>query len=249
MANTKSDIINDAYDQMRISGLTVDPTPEDTTIALIRLESMAAQFEARNICINYNFQNEPDPSDLTNVDLVHQFTLSSNLTLRLAPSFGKEIPQTLHSMASQSLSTSSSISASNSVRQVQAPNRMPLGSGVSNRYNNWQRFNRNPQLPPEECTTNIMIIDDINDFSEDFSSYLNSDEAISSFVMTVDEGLTLVSSSNSDPLIDYRIEAVSNIGQGRWQQAKIVVTTDAGRITTRFVNFDVQNNETVGNDS
>lgn len=249
MANTKGDVISDAYDQMRISGLTVDPTPEDTAIALVRLESMMAQLESRNICIGYKFSAEPDPSDLSGIELEHQFMASSNLTLRLASSFGKDAPMMLVNMANQSLATSSSVSAANSIRQVQAPNRMALGSGVSNRYNNWQRFNRNPALPPEECATNIMAIDNIDDFVEDFSNYLNTNEAIASFVIAADAGLLLVSSSNNDPLIDYRIEAISNVGQGRWQQVKIVITTDTGRVTTRLISFDVRSNETVGNDT
>lgn len=249
MANTKIDIINEAYDQIRISGLTVSPNPNDTNIALVRLESMMAQFEARNICVSYNFTFEPDPNDPSGLELEHQFMASSNLTLRLVSSFGKDVPQMLYSMANQSLATSSSISSAKSIRQVQAPNRMPLGSGVSNRYNNWQRFNRNPTLPPEECATNIMVIGDVNDYSEDFNSYLSQYDVISSYVITADSGLEVASSSEDSPIINYRIEAKSNDGQGRWQQVKIVVTTNEGRVTTRLIDFDVQNNQTVGNDS
>jgi hypothetical protein len=242
MANTKGDVISDAYDQMRISGLTVDPTPEDTTIALVRLESMMAQLEARNICFNYNFQEVPDPSDLTNVELKHQYTLSTNLTLRLASSFGKPIPLELSAMAQSSLASSSSMVAADNIRQVSAPNRSPLGSGTSGRYGNRQRFSSNPMLPPEECATNIITIGGIDDYSEDFTAYLNAGELISSFVITSDNGLTLVSSSNDSPLISYRVEAVSNSTQGRWQQVKIVITTDSGRVTTRLASFDVRSN-------
>lgn len=245
MANTKIDIINDAYDQMRISGLTVNPTPEDTTIALTRLESMMAQFEARSICVDYNFELDPDPNDLTGLELQHQFMASSNLTLRLAASFGKAVPQELQLMASQSLSTSSSIVAADKVRMVQAPNRQPIGSGNTLRYNKYQRFYREGPLPPADCATNVMTIDDIDDFTESFDAYLKIDEAIESFTMTVDEGLTLQSSSNDTPLISYRIKADSNVTSGRWQQVKIVITTDTGRVDTRFVNFDVQTNETI----
>jgi hypothetical protein len=117
-----------------------------------------------------------------------------------------------------------------------------LGGGTSGRYGNRQRFNSNPALPPEECATNIIIIGGIDDYSEDFTAYLNAVELISSFVITSDNGLTLVSSSNDSPLISYRIEAVSNSTQGRWQQVKIVITTDSGRVTTRLTSFDVRSN-------
>lgn len=249
MANTKIDIINDAYSQMRISGLTVDPSPEDVTVALIRLENMVSEFDARNICTGYSIELDPDPNSLTNADRKYWHMLASNLAVRLAADFGQQIPQSLAMSASASLATASSTIAADGIRQVSAPNRMPLGSGVSNRYNNWQRFNRNPKLPPEECETNIIVIDNIDDYVEDFSAYLNDGEFISSYTITADNGITILSDSEDSPVINYRIRADGNTGQGRWQQVKIVATTSDGRITTRFTNFDVQSNETVGDDS
>lgn len=245
-AQIKSDVINGAYGQLRISGLTVNPTPEDITTALKRLENMAAEFDARNICTSFNIQDAPDPSDLTNVEQMFWHMLETNLALRLAPDFGKEVPGILLAQASQSLSAASSVIASNDKRFVQAPHRMPIGSGNTLRYNKYQRFHREPQLPPIACTTNVLFIKDINDFSESFEAYLNDGEVISSFELTVDQAMRLLSSANASPFINYRLEAVSNIQSGRWQQVKIKITTDSGRVTTRFMNFDIQSNETVG---
>ncbi len=245
MANTKIDIIQGAYSQLKISGLSIDPTPEDVTLALLRLENMAAELEARNICIGYNIEEEPDPNDFTNVLQHFWHMLETNLAVRLVPDFGKELPQTLMAQASQSLSTASSISAADSVRMVEYPRRMARGSGNDLRFNRWQRFQRPDKLPPNECATNTILIGDINDYEESFEAYLNSAETITSFVIASDIGLTIVSSSNDDPLISYRVEAINNVSDGRWQQIKIVVTTDTGRITTRIINFEILSNDTI----
>ena len=63
----KSDIINKAYDDLRISGLTTNATPDEIQTALIELESMAGEFRVRNMDANYNFEDIPDPSANSNI--------------------------------------------------------------------------------------------------------------------------------------------------------------------------------------
>ena len=57
----KADIIADAYSQMRISGLTVEPTPEDLELALVRLENMGAEFESRKMSAGYVLEENSRP--------------------------------------------------------------------------------------------------------------------------------------------------------------------------------------------
>lgn len=243
---TKADRINSAYSKLRISGLTVDPSPEDLSLALMTFENMMSELEmGRNICMDFNFEVDPDPNSITNVRQMYWNMIDCNLAVRLVPDFNKEIPPILLSQASQSLSTASSISAAENVRMLRAPDRMPIGSGTDLRFNKYQRFNRTAKIPPQDCATNKIIIDNINDYTESFRAYLG-DETIASFTIEADDGLTLVSSSNDDPLISYRIRADDNtVSSGTWQQVKIIVTTSTGRIETRFINFGVQPNLTV----
>ncbi len=244
---TKIERINGAYSQMRISGLTVSPSPEDLQLALNRLENMMHELEmGRNIFMSYNFEDEPDPNSVTNVDPVYWQMMDTNLAGRLIPDFNKTVPQALISLANSSLTTASSFSAAQNARQIAPPDRMPIGSGTDLRYNKYQRFNRATQLPPNKVATNVMTINDIDDFFEDFTSYLGS-ETIASFVITVDKGLTLVSSSNNDPRIDYRIQADDNATDGTWQQTRIIITTSSGRVETRKVNFELLTDDTVNN--
>lgn len=244
---TKIDRVQSAYSQMRISGLTVTPSPEDLQLALNRLEAMMSELEfGRNICMNYNFEETPDPNSVTNVAMPFWYMIDTNLAIRLIPDFNKQVPQALVMQASQSMATASGISAINNIRQVAAPDRMPIGSGSTLRYNKYQRFNRESKLPPAVCTTNVIIKGNINDYDESFRAYLGN-ETIASFEFTVDRGLELISSSNNDPIIDYRIKGVSATTSGPWQQIRIVVTTSSGRVETRLINFEIRDNETVNN--
>lgn len=78
---------------------------------------------------------------------------------------------------------------------------------------------------------------DINDFTESFADYL-IDDVISSFTITPTAGLTIASSTNSTPSIDYRVQASSS-SIDAYQTVTIVVTTDSGRVSTRVIDFEV----------
>ncbi len=240
---TKSQIINSAYSQMRISGITVDPSPEHLELALERLEDMAAEFEARNICLNFNFEDVPDPASLTNTPRVYNQMLKTNLAVRLIPDFNKVVPQTLMAQASQSLASSSGISAREILREVQYPRRMPRGSG-NNRVNHYRRFQYPNTMPPISCSTNRLTIGEQNDYQESFETYLG-DESIASYVITADSGLMIISDSNATPYINYRVKAQENTGDGVFQQVKITITTSTGRIETSFIDFEVTSDRTV----
>lgn len=240
----KLDIINDSYSQLKISGLTVVATPDDNAIALIRLEDMAHELErARNICMGYNFEEKPLLASDTNVERVFSQMLKTNLAMRMAPNFGVTAQQltVLQTNASSSMSTASSLSASENVREVLPSRRQAIGSGNSYRRLQWNRYYLPERRPPNDCETNKIIIGDIDDYQESYVSYLRSPDVISSFVITADNGLTIITSSKDDDTIFYRIRADDNSSQdsGVWQQVKIVVTTVSGRISTRLINFEV----------
>lgn len=243
----KIDVINDAYKQIRISGLTVVPTPEDLELALNRLENMMSEFEgSNNICLEYNFELEPDPNSRTNVTRNFWHMMSTNLAVRLVADFGKQVPPTIMAQASQSLSSAVSVSASESLQQVQYPRRMPRGSGNTLRFNRWRRFQRPQEKAPNSCATNNIVIGDIDDYTESFRAYLNDAETIDSFTITADNALSILSSANNDPVINYSIKAVEDSAQGAYQQVKIVITTSDARVETRFIDFNITSNKTVG---
>ena len=233
-AYTKVEVINDAYSQMRISGLTVDPRPEDLEVALDRLEVMMAEWDVRNICCNYNFEDEPDPNSDTNVNIAFKQALATNLAIRLIPDFNKQVPPTLFAQATQSLSTLSGHSARQIIQGVPYPQRQAVGSGNSLRYNRWQRFYR-MSTPYVGCDVTELYLGDVTDVTERYSAYLNTDdnEIISAVEYVADSGIVLSNQSNTDNDVSYRVTAQS----GNGGQVTVIVTTSTGRIETRVKLF------------
>jgi hypothetical protein len=246
-ASRKADFINGAYSQLRINGLTLNPTRFDLETALARLENMMWLFCSRNLCTQYNFTENPDLNDLTNVPAFHNLMIESNLAVKLCPDFGKEIPMALMATANATMLASSGISATELLQQVPYPQRMPRGSGTVQKFSNWLNYNRSPPPAPASCSTHNIYIGDINDYQDDYTEYLREAETISSFVIAADTGLLINSSSLTSPIIDYRVTGVSTQTSGNWQQVKIEVTTSLGRVNTRLINFNVVKAQTVGN--
>lgn len=237
--SSKLDVINQAYSQMRINGLTVNPTPELITLALSRLEAMMSGFEIYNICVGYNFEAVPDLNSPTGVERGFDLMMETNLATNLIPDFGKQVPPKLEQMASTWLSNAAGASAVNGISEVSYPNRMPRGSGESLRYNRWQRFYREPNEPLDFCTVKKMFVGEINDYTESFNAYLG-DEVISTIVITSTQGINIVSSSNTDDIVSYRVEAIDTSTTGTSQQVTMNVTTDTGRKETRAIEFDIE---------
>lgn len=240
----KVDVIKDAYSRLRISGLTVNPTPEDLDLALTRLEDMMSVWESRNIVINYNFEDEPDPNSITNVKANYKSAMASNLAVDLIPDFNKEVPTVLFNQASGLLDNVSGRTALERLNQVPYPNRMPVGSGNSLRWNRWSRFYRDWTKNINVNNSYQMFQGDVNDYTEQFDGYLTENEVIASFDIQVDTGLSLESSSISDNQTDviYRIKAISPVNDnGAYtSQVTIIVTTDLGRVETRRIFFSVE---------
>ena len=236
---TKADLINDAYSQLRISGLTVQASPADITVALRRLEGMAAEWESRDMCIGYVFEDAPDINTESGVQSWAQYAVSANLAVRLVPDFNKAIPQLLMMQATQSASNVASRTAV--VNQINYPSRQPRGSRNTLRTQSLQRYYP-PTVPvPTGCDVKRMIVGDTDDFTESWATYLENGEDVASFTISADAGLTIVSSSLSTPSVNYRINAVG-VNPERpilLPQVTIVVTTTDGRIDTRIIQFEL----------
>lgn len=237
MEKLKSDIINGAYSRMRISGLTVDPSPEDTTLALNRLEQMAAEFVSKNICVGYNFQPTPDLNDESGIPLEHADAFELCLAKRLYTDFGKEpSPMFVSDLRG---AFSSLVSRTAPRRQTQYPNRMPLGKITRLRFRFYNKFYIPEARSPLGCDTIKMVEGEINDFRESFEDYLLETESISSFTINPTTALTIVSSSESEGIISYRVQAAASDNNVAMQTLEFSITTSTGRIRKREVFFEL----------
>ena len=237
---TKGDLINEALTKIAISGLTAPPEASDTQTALIRLETMMYELaENRNICVGYQFTQVPDPADFHRMNIGHFNGISNLLAVRILKDFEIQPNQTLLSDTRQSINA-----ISNTVfqlREVQYPRRQARGSGNTLRYNRWQRFYRKPDRVPPDCNSLRMDVDEVNDFTENFYSYLRSGETIQTYRIDVTNALVLVASSlNDEGFINYRLRALQQNEDNGVEQVRFIVITSTGRIEERVIGVEVR---------
>lgn len=233
MSKSKVEIVQKAYEILRISGLTTKAVPEELSLGIDELEGMMHEFSARNICSSYLFEDEPEANTGANIELAYQPAVEYNLAVRLATFFGKEPTSGMMRTAMSSLATWTA--SSGRVNQIKNPNRMPRGSGQTFRFSNRNRYFRQENSAPIECDTNYIKVDEINNFSYNFNQYLYPDEVISSFITSVDNGLLLQASALQGTKI---VMTVKGIKAG-FNSILVTITTSTGRINPQTINFQV----------
>jgi hypothetical protein len=104
MGWTKREYIDAAFTEIGLANYTFDMAPEQYTAALRRLDTMMAEWNARGIRIGYPLPLSPSQSDLdeqTGVPDGANEAIVTNLAIRIAPSYGKNVmPQTMTSARS-----------------------------------------------------------------------------------------------------------------------------------------------------
>lgn len=229
----KADCINNAYQELRISGLTVQPSASENETALRKLEGMAHEYSKKNICVGYNFEDEPDLNSTAGIPIEYQQAFELCVAYQLLSIFGKGASPDPLLLQRQS-GAFSYLSASTAVIPItRASIRMPVGSG-NERIGN--RYNIPIAMAPIGCETKTMTIGAVDDFQESFNAYLIDFEEIATYSIESTTGLTIVSDSSTITDIDYRIQATA----AGFQQVKITMTTDNDRIEIRVINFSVE---------
>jgi hypothetical protein len=233
MSKTKGQHVDSAYQRLRISGLTVKALSEEIEIALEVLEDMMSEFKSRNICSSYAFESSPNPNTDSRIDPAYNNATSACLAVRLCSYFGKEVPMTLQSQATQALSNWSATTSR--TNQINPTNRQPRGSGQNFRFTNWVRYYRFENNAPISCSTLELKVDEINNFGIDFNGYLNTSETISSYTTEPSAGIELISSSESGGVVTLQVKGKT----GGFETVKITITTSSGRVNPKVVNFNI----------
>lgn len=245
----KGDCVNNAYIELRISGLTKIPGKEENKLALRRLEGMMNEYLKRNICVGFNLEDAPDLNSSAGIPAEYRESIELCLARRLLSSFGKgamdKVDPELLKRQSAAFSFLSSSTAPK--RQTQAGSRMPLGSGNTLRNFRHRRFNRPVSQVPLSCASIKMTVGETRDFIEHFDSFLVDAETIASYTIDADTGLTIVSDSLSTPDVNYRINAVGSNPEGHdtFLQVLIIATSSTGRIESRTINFELTPETTI----
>lgn len=243
---TKAEIINGAFRQLRISGLTVNPRPTHTAEAVVDLDRMMATFlEGRNLHVDYNFEETPDLNSVTNVRRTFEDMMIKQLAVRLVPPFNKEVPVKLLQLAGQAFEDALKVVARYTLQQVQNPIRMPRGSGNTVMNPSWQRYSYPIAMAPNTGSTVYITVGETLTFEESFSAWLGTN-TISSYTIELDPRLTKNSDSQSGGVITYSVTASTSQGYPPLQFVKMTVTDSAGRVLIRLISFQVEDTPTVG---
>lgn len=233
MSLLNSEQVLRAYSSLRISGLTSNPNPEEMELGFNELIDMMAEFNSRNICTEYIFQDEPDINAESGIATAFNNALQKCLAVRLAPFFGKEASPLLLRQASQGASNWAARTAK--VNQISPPRRQARGSGNTFRFSNWTRFYRAGNPAPISCSTFDLKVDAIDFFAVDFSRYLLEGATIDSYTVESTSGIEIIEHVQDGDLINLEVKGV----QAGYQTATITVTTSTGRVNPELINFNI----------
>jgi hypothetical protein len=130
MGWTKRQFVAQAFEEIGLASYAFDMTPEQFQSALRRLDAMIAAWNALGIRLGYPLPSNPQDSDLdeqTSVPDSSVEAIYTNLAIKLAPSFGKQVMPDTKATAKESYNTLLSIAAL--PHQQQLPGTMPAGAG------------------------------------------------------------------------------------------------------------------------
>ncbi len=233
MSLTKVEHVNRAYSALRISGLTTKPNPSEITQALNELEDMMNEFDSRNICSTYVFEDEPEPNTDSGIPIAYNNATQKCLAVRIAPIFGKVAMDETKRQATQALSNWSA--RSGKTNMINPPNRQARGSGNTFRFPNWVRFYRLEDSAPISCDTFDLKVDGIDFFVVDFSGYLLEGATITSFITENTQGIELISIVQDVDKFNLACKGLT----GGYQTIKITITTSTGRVNPETINFNI----------
>lgn len=130
MGWTKRQFVAQAFEEIGLASYVFDLTPEQLQSALQRLDTMMAAWNALGIRLGYPLPSSPQDSDLDEQTSVPDSALEAiytNLGIKLAPTYGKQVMPDTKITAKESYNTLLSRAAMPTEQQL--PCTMPLGAG------------------------------------------------------------------------------------------------------------------------
>jgi hypothetical protein len=222
---TKIELVNGAFAELRISGLTSATDPEDIELGLSALERI---MHSAKLPLPYNFEDTPDPNTESGLPEYATLAIELKLAQRLAPSYNK--PSNIPGL---SYEWSQLISRLNQPRYLQPSNLMPLGRGNSGQFDQTNYMPTPVLLPAGTIELNI---NDVGMYQVEFGDYLQPGEVISSIVATAEAGISVLSEATVDTNYGIEVSAGATTGLTR---IKLVMTGDLGSNRTRYMYFNI----------
>ena len=130
MGYSKRQFVTAAFEEMGMAAYVFDLQPEDLQSALRRLDAMAAEWNGKGIRLGYPLPGSPQDADLDEPSQVPDSAneaIITNLAIRLAPSYGKQLSPLTLATAKAGYNTLLSRAAMPDEQQL--PGTMPAGAG------------------------------------------------------------------------------------------------------------------------
>jgi hypothetical protein len=130
MGYSKRQFVTAAFDEIGLASYVFDLTPEQLQSALRRLDAMMASWNALGIRLGYPLPSSPQFSDLdaqSEVPDSANEAIITNLAIKLAPSYGKQVMPDTKATAKETYNTLLSRAAMPMEQQM--PGTMPSGAG------------------------------------------------------------------------------------------------------------------------
>jgi hypothetical protein len=140
---TKRQYVTAALEEVGLASYVFDLQPDQIESAVHRLDSMMAEWNARGIRIGYPLPPDPESTDIDadagTPDSAHEAILT-NLAIRLAPSYGKQVAAETKATARHALNTLMARAAF--PPEMQLPSSLPSGAG-----NKGRTYTQEPEDP------------------------------------------------------------------------------------------------------
>jgi hypothetical protein len=151
MSYTKNQIISAAFEEIGLASYDFDLQPEQLQSALRRLDTMVSEWAGNNIYLGFPIHGDPTSSSLSDDANVPDYAVEpiiTNLAVKIAPAYGKQVSNDTRLAARRGYATL--VNRSTSPVEMQWPSNLPMGAG--NRKQNGN--NRNFFPIPVENNTN-----------------------------------------------------------------------------------------------
>lgn len=163
---SKGALVNGTYALMRISGLTVDPSPEHITVGLQVADDYAAELST-NLDLSWQYPTgygESLPSDNSGLTTEMAGPFKKLLFIQLCSYFGKEVPPTVLMTAQAGMRSLEQLLVD--VAPAQNPSTLPYGSGNEQSYRDRKFYSE----PADNQNAEYVYKGNILNFSHDFSN-------------------------------------------------------------------------------
>lgn len=233
---TKIELINAAFSELRISGITSGPTPDDIELALEALEDMMRPLCDKYPTLGYNFEEIPDPNTLSGLQVIFNNAIQLKLGDTIGFRYGKSVDQKRLSGALAHMSGKLAKTPA-----YQQSSRMPAGRGNSE-WNTFSDF-----MPPYEVaapSSEIMGLTDSRFVSVDLGDVFAPGEVLASAVVTCDPQLAISGTATSGNTVAFTVTAQGTAGVNF--RIMIAITGDVTTVSDRVLYVTVADELTVG---